>query len=606
MSNPLVGPIVRATLTNAVTIWTEWPQPCEITLTATPTDSLIPLGNPRQNVGAQFIAPISAAPVPIAPGIAPTADISTSAPSPTIASTTSRTITVGGHHYALSKLTDLQPATWYNYRISDSTQDIAPSPPTKSPIIQCFRTLDPPDAQNPLRLAYGSCRKLPEPKPDALSALGDWLMHHIDERDSLWPHLLLLIGDQIYADEYIGRRKQTKLVTRKSKTTQSPIPQSFEDFTRMYVESWTFDEGIRQVFAVLPTYMIFDDHEIRNAWNASPTWRAYALQRGLEQTLVDGLVAYWVYQGWGNIGMQGPDTHPLLAIMQQAVQNSEDALEDLRTCIRRAVYQQTALQWHYDIPTVPPIFVADVRADRPALLDGVDPTDFTPRIMSCEQMRQLLAWMRQHATTTLLVSSVPAILPPVIGFAEYITGVRPFQNASSLLVRHLGQVLAGIQQKFASRMSFDHWPAFVATWHNLVELLDTRKHDLVILSGDVHFSYAMSARRTFFPTRRRSSLYQLVASPFKNALEGRDKRLILGQSWIKRAIYGGFHTRVLPLLHKKGTKHIHFDLLFQNVVSLVTFWPQTHDKGKYHIGQVYMGVKNKTLEEVASTVVNYR
>ena len=50
--------------------------------------------------------------------------------------------------------------------------------------------------------------------------------------------------------------------------------------------------------------MIFDDHEITNSWNTSPDWRARALSHGLEPMLVDGLVAYWVYQGWGNPGAQ--------------------------------------------------------------------------------------------------------------------------------------------------------------------------------------------------------------------------------------------------------------------------------------------------------------
>jgi len=107
-------------------------------------------------------------------------------------------------------------------------------------------------------------------------------------------------------------------------------------------------------------------------------------------------------------------------------------------------------------------------------------------------------------------------LPPLIGFAEYVTGVRPFHRVCSGLVRQLGQALAGIQQKLALRMSFEHWPAFEATWHELIELLAMRERDMVILSGDVHFSYAMVARRTFFPSRRRHAvLYQFVASPFR-------------------------------------------------------------------------------------------
>src|SRR5947199_8070933 len=149
--------------------------------------------------------------------------------------------------------------------------------------------------------------------------------------------------------------------------------------------------------------------------------------------------------------------------MQQAAQDGKDPLEDLRACICQAVYEENPLSWHYEIPTMPPIFVADVRADRPAILDGSNPTDITPRIMSQAQMVQLRAWMQEHtASTALLVSSVPALLPPVIGLAEYLMGVRPFQSVPSSLIRWLGKILAGIQQKLALRMSFDHWPVFGA------------------------------------------------------------------------------------------------------------------------------------------------
>lgn len=72
---------------------------------------------------------------------------------------------------------------------------------------------------------------------------------------------------------------------------------------------------------MLPTYMIFDDHEIINNWNISPTWRAKALKHGREQLLVDRPVAYWVYQGWGNLHRRTNTTSPLLQIMQQGAES---------------------------------------------------------------------------------------------------------------------------------------------------------------------------------------------------------------------------------------------------------------------------------------------
>src|SRR5581483_3552716 len=232
--------------------------------------------------------------------------------------------------------------------------------------------------------------------------------------------------------------------------TPQRAARSFEEFARLYTEAWTSDEGIRQVLAALPTSMIFDDHEILNGWNLSPTWRVQVLQRGGERTLVDGLVADWVYQGWGNIGLQGADEHDLLAIMQIASQSGEDALEALRTRVRQAVYEEKTLQWDYTLPTMPPIFVVDVRADRPAAWNRTGGAEVVARILSQEQMARLRAWSKKHdASLALLVSSVPALLPPFIGLAEYLMGVRLFQYASSGPLQWLRRKLAGIQQRLS-------------------------------------------------------------------------------------------------------------------------------------------------------------
>lgn len=61
---------------------------------------------------------------------------------------------------------------------------------------------------------------------------------------------------------------------------------------------------------------------------------------------------------------------------------------------------------------------------------------------------------------------------------------------------------------------------------------------------------------------------------------------------------------MLPLLQAKGAKPVPSGMLFQNVVALVTFWPQTQDMGKYCIRHVYLGVKNRVLEEIGAAVVD--
>jgi phosphodiesterase/alkaline phosphatase D-like protein len=559
-----VGPLVRATSASSTVIWAEFSQACEVTLCAEPHHAT---------------------------------------PEDAALCTTTRTVTVGGRHYAAPQLHGLQPATYYRYHLSivANNQGFVEEPETAHPhesslSMHYFRTLytstTPPQKyypKVPLRIAYGSCRKSGDSETDALSAFGTWLRRHSEQRETMWPHILLLIGDQIYADEPPQQLCQTYPQLRDG-------AKIFADFALLHEYAWTKDEGIRQVLATLPTYMIFDDHEITNNWNTSPTWRAKAIENGMEQVLVDGLVAYWIYQGWGNL-YERNELHPLLTIIQQAEQSGADALEALRACVKKEVYATTTICWHYEIPTTPSIFVMDARADRSTVFSH-DPQEIyaLARIMSQSQMRELQSWIqRQNTDLSILVSSVPMLLPPLIGLAEYFMGVRLWQRT---LLRWLGLQLARFQQQVASKASFDHWPLYGATWREFVQLLREQTRRVLVLSGDVHFSYAAEAhiRGT------RSCIYQFVSTPFQNMLTRKDRRLIERQAMIRRASYGGVHnTHILPLTSADGTKRVERDLLFQNTLALVTVQPQQGDK--YDVQHEYLGIADGQMEVVARTTL---
>src|SRR5258708_34726712 len=121
------------------------------------------------------------------------------------------------------------------------------------------------------------------------------------------------------------------------------------------------------------------------------------------------------------------------------------------------------------------------------------------QIMSTRQMAELRGWLQEQETgVSLLVSSVPVLLPPCIGLAEYLTGIRPWTHAIAPL-RWLGRQLARLQLKIAERAGFEHWPVYVASWQELIQSVVQQTGDVVVLAGDVHFSYAVEARaRTLF------------------------------------------------------------------------------------------------------------
>jgi phosphodiesterase/alkaline phosphatase D-like protein len=540
-----IGPLVRATTATEATIWAELSQPCTVLLYVKPYN--VP--------GSEAVT------------------ISTS------------TITIGGHYYAAPQITNLQPATWYTYHLYTAEQQ-----DQHTSLLQCFRTLTPDtEPARPLRLVYGSCRKLSRPRQDALAAFGKWLKKHAEEREALWPHILLLIGDQIYADEPARKLREMYPQARRGAT-------SFEDFTHFYQHAWTNDEGTRQALAAIPTYMIFDDHELTNNWGTWPTWRAEAIQQGKEQILIDGMVAYWVYQGWGNLSSQDRLHHPLAQVMQAAEQSGQDIREELRDYIRTTTHEQTEQRWHYQIPTTPPIFVTNTRTDRTAIFPHNQKDLFAPtHIMGQQQMADLRRWMSENTThPAIIASSVPVLLPPVIGLAEYLTGIRLWSKSIAPL-RWLGQQLARIQLRLAQRLKFDHWPIYSASWNELLQTVRAHAGTVVILAGDVHFSYVAEGR-TLFSRTPKTRLYQLVSSPIQNELASDDQHLIERQSVITRMVYGGLDTRILPIQVTVPSVHTRHHLLFENTLAYVTLQPDA--ERRYTIQQEYLGLVDERMEAI--------
>src|SRR4028119_1981899 len=127
----------------------------------------------------------------------------------------SPTFSVEGHHYALVRLTGLQPASSYEYAITLNGEKVWPEANGDFPP-STIRTTG---SDGEFVLAYGSCRvAVPHEPPytlergtvkrgglsgkryerDALFALAHEMMGNPRE---VWPDALLMLGDQIYADE---------------------------------------------------------------------------------------------------------------------------------------------------------------------------------------------------------------------------------------------------------------------------------------------------------------------------------------------------------------------------------------------------------------------
>ena len=151
----------------------------------------------------------------------------------------------------------------------------------------------------PLRHARRPSRDDEHFDADALDAYAQRMARLPEDR---WPDALLLLGDQVYADETSAADAASGSGRA---ATSAPAPNDqvadFEEYTWLYHESWA-DPEVRWLLSTLPGSMIFDDHDVRDDWNTSQSWRQdMKATSWWQERIVGGLSSYWVYQHLGNL-----------------------------------------------------------------------------------------------------------------------------------------------------------------------------------------------------------------------------------------------------------------------------------------------------------------
>src|SRR5215208_4325630 len=189
------------------------------------------------------------------------------------------TFKIEGHHYALVRITGLKPGETYEYEVSLDGTKVWPDDEHGFPP-SVIRTIAP---DGELNLSYGSCRvSVPHEPPytlpadaskegyerDALQALALRMMREPHES---WPDALLLLGDQIYADDV--SEGALEFIRSRRDTNEPPGEEvaDFEEYTRLYWDAWR-DPVTRWLLSTVPSAMIFDDHDVNDDWNTSETW----------------------------------------------------------------------------------------------------------------------------------------------------------------------------------------------------------------------------------------------------------------------------------------------------------------------------------------------
>ena len=218
-----------------------------------------------------------------------------------------RTFHVSGHHYALVVVDELQPGAVTPYEVLVDGSIAWPLPDGRPPSAIHTR-----HNERQSLLIFGSCRVgAPERAPYTSSPADDpaglgvdalWAFSRELQADpSRWPDGLILLGDQVYADEVPPETAAFIQARRDIAKPPGTEIADFEEYTHLYRESWS-DPDIRWLLSTVPTTMIFDDHDVNDDWNISQSW--VEEMRALpwwEARITGAFMSYWLYQHLGNL-----------------------------------------------------------------------------------------------------------------------------------------------------------------------------------------------------------------------------------------------------------------------------------------------------------------
>src|SRR5260370_25349920 len=112
---------------------------------------------------------------------------------------------------------------------------------------------------------------------------------------------MLCLGEQVYADE-VGPATRRFIEDRRD-TSEPPGYEvaDFEEYCALYREAWSAP-AVRWLLSVVPTIMIFDDHDVHDDWNTSAAWRReFRVKPGWQQRIAGAYMSYWAYQHLGNL-----------------------------------------------------------------------------------------------------------------------------------------------------------------------------------------------------------------------------------------------------------------------------------------------------------------
>jgi hypothetical protein len=260
---------------------------------------------------------------------------------------------------------------------------------------------------------------------------------------------------------------------------------------------------VARALANVPTYMIFDDHEISDDWNISEHWRGRVVSAPFGRAILrHGLLAYTVFQAWGNDPLkfrhEGTVTdaqkHPNEKLLD-AIREFADGVGAQTSATLNKIDELLGLdkpvttpkvEFHYEVPgTKYTVRVLDTRTHRTYKAPGHAPAKLLGDSLDAQLPSGPFTDGRE---VLVVVSPVPVLFPRI-----FESLLQPVAALVFDLKTHMsGQEKDTVPGKVDGLVGSEHkdiegWRAEEQHHEKVLRRVGTYRR-VVVLSGDVHFA----------------------------------------------------------------------------------------------------------------------
>ena len=287
-------------------------------------------------------------------------------------------------------------------------------------------------------------------------------------------------------------------------------------------------QDVRRLLANIPTYMIFDDHDVTDDWNITGDWYDKVRTSPMGRRIVsNALAAYWCFQAWGN----DPDNFNkdlILSITRQL----NDRQNDYDIGERYDLHTWKSRGWGFSIPSEPPIIAIDSRTQR-QYENKYYPAQLLDRY-ALDWLRVEWAKLRTGQKITKDACPVFVATTPVLGYSV-VELIQRFLLWLTNLIENYRWIQA-LEQAFkkegyltgkvVNMLDAESWNSNKTGFVNFMFTLCSRMeiNRCVFLSGDVH--YAFTAKGSFENAGLRLNCHQLTSSALSNEPDAQQSKFL--------------------------------------------------------------------------------